>query len=134
MLAPPPQVLHGPLHPANADQGEIVLHQLIQAGQLRLDLGQRLGHLGRTVGRGLLEFLGEHIDIQKDRPQGIADFMREARRQPAQHGKVGRALGVLFQPLPFEDFLLGGPRSAPARAVRGDRGPAATPGWPPAAA
>jgi hypothetical protein len=37
--------------------------------------------------------------MQEDYPQGIADFVRDARRQAAQQGKVLGALGLAFQAL-----------------------------------
>ena len=68
------------------------------------DLRQRLGHHGRAVGAGLLEFLGQEVHVQKDRAQGIADFMGDPSRQAAQEDKVLDPLGLTFQALALGDF------------------------------
>ena len=46
--------------------------------------------------------------MQKNGPQGVADFMRHPGRQPAEQGKVLQALRLLRQALAFRHFLLEG--------------------------
>ena len=75
---------------------------------MRLDLRQRLGHDGRAVGGGLLEFLGQEVHVQEDRAQGIADFVGDPGRQAAQQGKVLDALRLAFQALALGDFVVQG--------------------------
>ena len=106
-----PEVLEGPLDLGGADEGEIILHEVVQPRQLVLDLGERLGHLGGTLRGGIAQFFLQQIRMQKNGPQGVADFMRHPGCQPAEQGKVLEALGLLRQALAFRHFLLEGGRA-----------------------
>ena len=48
--------------------------------------------------------------MQKDRPEGIADFMRDPGGEAAQEGEMLHPLGLAFQPLALGHFLAEGRR------------------------
>ena len=61
-------VLHGQLDGADAHQGEIILHQLIEARQGGPDITEGLLDHGRALVRGLPQFLLQQIDVQEECP------------------------------------------------------------------
>ena len=61
-----PDVLHAQLDGADADEGEIILHQLIETCQSGPDLAEGLHHHGRALGRRIPEFLLQQIDVQEE--------------------------------------------------------------------
>jgi hypothetical protein len=99
-----PEIVGLQLDMGDAYQGEIILHQLIEARHLRSDLKERLGNLSGALRAGLLQFLLEKIHMQENRSERITDFMGHARRQAAEQGEVLGTLGFAFQALPLGHF------------------------------
>jgi hypothetical protein len=60
----------------HAHQGEIILEEVIETREVCLDLGERLGEMG-AGGDHVAQLLLQQIDVEKDRPERIADFMRQ---------------------------------------------------------
>jgi hypothetical protein len=102
------QVFRHQLDSTHPHQRQVVLYEVLQPRKLRLDLRQRLGHDSQTAGSGLLEFLGQEVDVQEDRAQGIADFVGDPGRQAAQEGEVLGALRLAFQTLALGNFVVQG--------------------------
>ena len=84
---------------AHPHERQIILHQVVHARQVGLDLGQGLGNRLRTVRGGLRQLFREQIHVQKDRRQGVTDFVRHTRRQAPQQGEVLGPPGLALQAL-----------------------------------
>ena len=82
------QVHGGLLDRGHAHEGEIILDELVQAREVRLDLRERFGNRRLARGGGLAEFFLQEIDLEKDHPEGIADFMRDPGGEAAQANHV----------------------------------------------
>src|SRR5215813_9263806 len=63
------------LHNWETCEGQIVLHNVIQASDFHADVREGFQHLGTAVKRRTLEFSQYHIRMQEDRIQRIADLM-----------------------------------------------------------
>jgi hypothetical protein len=99
-----------PRHRGHAHEGEIILDEIVHAGELDLNLRECVGNHGRTRGRGLAQLFFQEIDMQKDCPEGIAEVMRDPGGEAAQQGEMLHPVGLVFQPLALGHFAAEGGR------------------------